>query len=93
MYNLKSGDVLERLKTSKSGLSESEVRDRLKKYGKNELGKEKKQTFLKSFFKQFLNIMVAILLVSAVVSLTVAIVNKEYADLFEGFVILFIVII
>mgnify|MGYP005769183679 FL=1 len=92
MYNLKSGDVLERLKTSKSGLSESEVRDRLKKYGKNELGKEKKQTFLKSFFKQFLNIMVAILLVSAVVSLTVAIVNKEYADLFEGFVILFIVI-
>ncbi len=92
MYNLKSGDVLERLKTSKSGLSESEVRDRLKKYGKNELEKEKKQTFLKSFFKQFLNIMVAILLVSAVVSLTVAIVNKEYADLFEGFVILFIVI-
>ena len=92
MYNLKSGDVLEQLKTSKSGLSESEVRDRLKKYGKNELEKEKKQTFLKSFFKQFLNIMVAILLVSAVVSLTVAIVNKEYADLFEGFVILFIVI-
>lgn len=92
MYNLKSEDVLEQLKTSKSGLTESEVRDRLKKYGKNELEKEKKQTFLKSFFKQFLNIMVAILLVSAVVSLSIAIVNKEYADLFEGFVILFIVI-
>lgn len=92
MYNLKSSDVLEKLNSSKSGLNNLEIRDRLKKYGKNELEKEKKQTFLKSFFKQFLNIMVAILLVSAVVSLTVAIINKEYADLFEGFVILFIVI-
>lgn len=92
MYNLKSSDALEKLNSSKSGLNNLEIRDRLKKYGKNELEKEKKQTFLKSFFKQFLNIMVAILLVSAVVSLTVAIINKEYADLFEGFVILFIVI-
>ena len=92
MYNLKSSDALEKLNSSKSGLDNLEIRDRLKKYGKNELEKEKKQTFLKSFFKQFLNIMVAILLVSAVVSLTVAIINKEYADLFEGFVILFIVI-
>lgn len=92
MYNLKSSDALEKLNSSKSGLNNLEIGDRLKKYGKNELEKEKKQTFLKSFFKQFLNIMVAILLVSAVVSLTVAIINKEYADLFEGFVILFIVI-
>lgn len=92
MYNLKSSEALEKLNSSKSGLDNLEIRDRLKKYGKNELEKEKKQTFLKSFFKQFLNIMVAILLVSAVVSLTVAIINKEYADLFEGFVILFIVI-
>ena len=92
MYNLKSSDVLEKLNSSKSGLNNLEIRDRLKKNKKNELEKEKKQTFLKSFFKQFLNIMVAILLVSAVVSLTVAIINKEYADLFEGFVILFIVI-
>ncbi len=92
MYNLKSSEALEKLNSSKSGLNNLEIRDRLKKYGKNELEKEKKQTFLKSFFKQFLNIMVAILLVSAVVSLTVAIINKEYADLFEGFVILFIVI-
>ena len=36
--------------------------------------------------------MVAILLLSAIVSITLALVNKEYADLFEGFVILFIVI-
>ena len=92
MYNLKSSEALEKLNSSKFGLDNLEIRDRLKKYGKNELEKEKKQTFLKSFFKQFLNIMVAILLVSAVVSLTVAIINKEYADLFEGFVILFIVI-
>jgi len=37
--------------------------------------------------------MVAILLVSAIVSISVALVNREYADLFEGFVILFIVVV
>ncbi len=92
MYYLNSDKSLEKLGSSKYGLNQRQAQERLKKYGKNEIDKEKKQSFLKSFLKQFLNIMVAILLVSAIVSLVIAIVNKEYADLFEGFVILFIVI-
>ncbi len=93
MYYLNSENAIKELNSSKNGLSEVEARDRLKKFGKNEIEREKRQSFIKSFFKQFLNIMVAILLFSAVVSITVAIVTKEYADLFEGFVILFIVIV
>ena len=92
MYYVNSNKALEKLESTLNGLSPIEAQKRLKKYGKNEMEREKKQSFLKSFFKQFLNIMVGILLLSAIVSLVIAIVNKEYADLFEGFVILFIVV-
>lgn len=84
--------ALEEMQTSINGLTEKEAEKRLKQHGLNELKKTKKQSFLKCFLKQFLNIMVAILMVAAIVSLSIAIINKEYADLFEGFVILFIVI-
>ncbi len=92
MYNLSVKEVLDKLKTSEAGLTSNEAENRIKTDGLNVVEKAKKQSFLKCFFKQFLNIMVGILLVSACVSLIVAVVNKEYADLFEGFVILFIVI-
>ena len=92
MYKLSKEELFCTLKTSNNGLADMEVENRLKINGKNELKKEKRLSFLKLFFKQFLNIMVAILLVSSAVSITIAIVSKEYADLFEGFVILFIVI-
>ncbi len=92
MHNYKTSDVLNKLNSSTNGLAQTEAELRLKKFGANELKKVKKQSFIKCFFKQFLNIMVAILLVSAVVSLVFAVINKEPSDLFEGFVILFIVI-
>jgi len=92
MYNLEIQSVLDKLQTNKNGLTISEAENRLNQHGKNEIDKGKKQSFLKLFLKQFLNIMVGILLVSAVVSLVIAVVNGQYEDLFEGFVILFIVI-
>jgi len=92
MYKLSKDEIFNKFGTSLSGLTEGEVIKRQNKYGKNELKKQKSESFLKCFIKQFLNIMVAILLLSAIVSITLALVNKEYADLFEGFVILFIVI-
>ncbi len=92
MYNLSVEECLDKLQSGMNGLSEIEANNRLKQDGKNEIEKAKKFSFFKSFFKQFLNIMVAILLISAFVSLAIAIVRKEYSDMFEGFVILFIVI-
>lgn len=92
MYSLSVKECLDKLKTNSNGLSQIEAENRLKINGKNEIEKTKKMSIIKCFFKQFLNIMVAILLISAIVSLSIAIVNKEYSDLLEGFVILFIVI-
>ena len=92
MYNISIDKVLDKLKTDLNGLNSTEANERLRKYGKNEIEKVKKQSFFVCFLKQFLNIMVIILLISAIISLTVALVNKNYSDLFEGCVILFIVI-
>ena len=92
MHSLEIKEVLDKLNTSVNGLSINEAEKRLHENGKNELDKVKKVGFLKRFFKQFANIMIIILLISAIVSISVALINKEYSDLFEGFVILFIVI-
>ena len=92
MYKKTVNDVLNSLNSTRRGLSENIANSRMINEGKNEVEKTKKMSFLKCFFKQFLNIMVGILLFSAVVSLTIALINHEYEDLFEGCVILFIVI-
>jgi len=76
----------------KTGLKTEEISARLEKYGKNELKKEKKRSLFIRFLAQFKNIMVIILLISAVISLSIAITSKEIYELIEGLVILFIVI-
>lgn len=92
MHNLSVKEVLDKFGSNIGGLNVDEARKRLIKNGKNEIEKAKKQSFFKCFFKQFLNVMVIILLISAIISLAVAFINKEFSDLFEGFVILFIVV-
>lgn len=93
MFKKDIDQVLSEIKSERNGISSAEASSRLKIYGYNKLDKEKKQSFLKRFFKQFLNIMIIILLISSILSITLALIKKEYSDLFEGFVILFIVII
>ena len=92
MYSCDLEQVYTKLGSSKSGISTQEAAMRLKNNGRNVIEKEKKQSFIVRFLRQFLNIMVMILLVSAIISISIAIIDKQYSDLFEGFVILFIVI-
>ena len=80
MYTFEKNEVLKKVNTSASGLTQKEAEARLKANGKNELEKEKKFSYILCFFKQFLNIMVGILLVSSVVSISLAVINKEYSD-------------
>ncbi len=93
MFNKDIKEVFKITNSNIEGLSSAEVEKRQKKFGKNILDNSKKRGFLVTFFKQFLNIMVGILLISAIVSIVLAITTHEYADLFEGFVILFIVLV
>ncbi len=92
-YSKKKEEVLRELKSSHRGLDEKAVLERKKLGDTNKLESEKKQSLLSKFFAQFKDLMVIILIVSAVLSITIAIASKEYQNLFEGGIILFIVLL
>ncbi|UCH56640.1 MAG: cation-transporting P-type ATPase [Candidatus Bathyarchaeota archaeon] len=82
--------VLERLGSSRYGISEEEAKERLIKYGPNELKEEKKVTPLEIFLGQFKSILVIILILSALVS---AFISFRKGEAFtDTYVILFIVV-
>ena len=92
-YNKSCESTLNELNTNALGLSKIEVDKRQLLHGENALPKQKKQSRLMKFLSQFKDIMVIILLIAAIISVVVAIVDKNYSDLFEGGVIFFIVIL
>ena len=92
MHNKSINDVCKELDTNLSGLNETDIDERKIKYGTNVIQKEKRHNFFVRFLAQFKNIMVIILLVSAVVSLTISINNGEKYELIESLVIFFIVL-
>ncbi len=92
-YNFSTEAILRNLETSENGLSSIEAKQRLEKYGKNELKEGKKKTLLQRFFDQLKDVMIVVLLVAAVVSAVIAIVKGEYSDLVDGGLILLIVLI
>ncbi len=61
-------EVFSSLKSRPNGLNGEEAQDRLKKYGYNELKKEKRATALQVFLRQFKNIFMIILIVGIVLS-------------------------
>ncbi len=85
-YILDYKEVLERLKSNEEGLDKSEALERLIKNGKNELPKKKKDSALKIFFRQILDPIVLLLIVTIIFSIII----NEYVD---ACAILFIVIV
>ncbi len=67
-YNQKKEEVLKNLESSIHGLSQGEASLRLKKYGLNELKEKEDLTLLKLFLKQFLDPLIIILILAAVIS-------------------------
>lgn len=92
-YNKNISQTLSELNTTKTGLTQNEAQKRFSKFGQNALPEAKKQGFFVKFLMQFSDIMVIILLIAAIISTTIALINKNYSDLFEGGVIFFIVIL
>ena len=77
----------------RTGLSSQEAKKRLSANGENKLPEEKKKSPLSVFFGQFSDIMIIILLVASAISITIAILNKSYSELVDGFIILGIVLL
>ena len=63
--------ILEKLKTTKNGLTSKEALERQKRYGKNELPKKKHDSVFKIFLRQILDPIVIILIATIVFSLII----------------------
>lgn len=77
----------------KVGLSENQVEERLKKHGENRLKEKKKKSLLSRFFDQFKDVMIIILILAAIISFGVVVIEKNWGELFEPVLILLIVIL
>ena len=91
-------EVEQHFKTDrKTGLSEEEAKRRLEEYGPNKLEEKKKVPFIIKFLKQFIEPMVIVLLIAALVSLVIFFINlamhKTSDEWIDAIVILAIVII
>ncbi|MDI6720348.1 MAG: HAD-IC family P-type ATPase [Methanomicrobiales archaeon] len=64
-------EVLQRLQTQRSGLTAEEAERRLERYGKNEFVREKRETKLQIFVRQFKSVLILILLIAVAISLLV----------------------
>ena len=85
-YQEKIEDVLQYFKTSKDGLSKTEVKARLEKYGENVIQGKKRRSKLQIFLSQFQNFMVILLLVVGILSFFYAL--FETHDYLDSIVIL-----
>lgn len=70
-------EVLKQVSSSESGLSASEAESRLQKNGKNKLVEAKKESMIVRFLKQFAEPMTIILIVAAIISAVLAVVENE----------------
>lgn len=83
--------VLQKLKTDRNGLSPAEAEKRLAENGKNRLEAAKGKSLLRRFFEQLADPMIIILLVAALISGVLAVIeNESFADVI---IILAVVII
>ncbi|MGN0960970.1 MAG: calcium-translocating P-type ATPase, PMCA-type [Christensenellales bacterium] len=92
-YNYTLKEVCEKLNTSEQGLTSDEASARLQRYGKNALEEGKTKTWMQRFFAQMKDLMIIVLLVAALVSAVIAIIEAKYIDLIDAGIILLIVIL
>lgn len=75
------------------GLTSYEAEKRLLKYGKNELQEPPKRSLFMRFIDQMKDFMVIILIFASILSFTMAIITGEMGEVFEGLIIIAIVLI
>ncbi len=93
ILNSNPNELINEYSSSLSGINDDTAVKNKQAYGENKLDPPKKITMLSRFVAQFKNLMVIILLISAVISTVIALCTKTYSDLFEGGLIFIIVIL
>src|SRR3712207_1481615 len=77
---------------AQQGLSRAEARDRLARYGPNELAAEPPTPAWRKFLAQFQDVLVVLLLVATAISMGLWVYERDAALPYEGLVILAIVL-
>ena len=85
-YQIEKQEVLTKTQSKTTGLTSREAKERLQKNGKNELPRKKQDSIVKIFFRQLLDPIVLLLVVTVVFSFII----HEYID---AFAIIFIILI
>ncbi len=85
--------ALAALHSSPLGLSGEEAARRLKRYGPNSLGRDKRTGFFRLFLGQFRDVMTLLLVAAAAVTAAIAFISGDGADLTDTFIILFIILL
>jgi len=67
-HNIESAEVLQRISSSKTGLSSEEAHQRLIEYGPNAIPEKRQRTLLIILLKQFSDFMIIVLLMAALIS-------------------------
>ena len=90
-YNISIDEVYQKLNTTKEGLDEEEASKRLENYGPNKLKEGHSKTLFAKFLDQFKNIMIIILLVAALLSGAISILEGE--SLTDSIIIIIVVLL
>jgi len=91
-FNKSAQETLKDLNTNiESGLSTDEAKARVEKYGLNELKAKKKKSLIQKFLEQFKDFMIIVLIISAIVSGIIGVMEGE--GLTDTIIILLVVIV
>ena len=90
-YKKSDIELFDEYKTNINGLSENEATERLKKYGLNQLEERKKESIIKIFLRQFNDLMVILLIIAAILSIFVSLLQGD--SIIDSIIIIIIVIV
>src|SRR2546429_7278930 len=91
-HALRAEAVLQRLDSSPLGLTSREAAQRLSRFGPNELVQTARVSPLRILLSQFVDVLVIVLIIAAVISAALGLSQNETADLYDAALIIVIVI-
>jgi Ca2+-transporting ATPase len=91
-HALSAEAALQRLDASPLGLTSTEARRRIERYGPNELVQTQKISPLRILLSQFTDVLVIVLIIAAIISAALGLSQNETADLYDAALIIVIVI-
>ena len=93
-FNMEVNDVEKQLKTNiDKGLTNNEAKKRQEEYGLNELAAKKKKSTFQKFLEQFKDFMIIVLIISAIISGVIGVMEEGLSGITDTVIILVVVIV